>query len=129
MKSVFLIDDDPVFVFLAERIFRNILPNLDIQTFPDGDLAVRALEKITLGGNALPDLIFLDINMPVMDGWQFLQYYDSRQDTIDTYIPIYVVSSTISVADIETCRQYTCVTDVLIKPINERQLKKIFLRS
>ena len=66
---------------------------------------------------ALPDIIFLDINMPFMDGWQFLEEYTKIKPTLSKQIVIYVVSSSISEYDIERARNNSNVSDYFVKPI------------
>ena len=125
MKKVFLIDDDPIFVFLAEKMITTVNSSVNIEIFSDGEAAMIHLEANKNLVQTLPDIIFLDLNMPVMDGWQFLTYYSSIYPTIGKKIDVYIVSSTITPAEIERSGRYPFVLDLLIKPIDMVQLAKI----
>ncbi len=74
----------------------------------------------------LPDMIFLDLNMPIMNGWDFLDRFISIQNTITKPIPIYVISSSIDPVDISKSRKYLSVKDYIIKPMTKLALQKIF---
>lgn len=65
----------------------------------------------------LPDVIFLDINMPIMNGWQFLDEFKKMQNSIDKNITIYLVSSSFDDRDISRSKDYAEVTDYIIKPV------------
>lgn len=127
MKTVYLIDDDPVFLYLAQRIIQTIDPTLTIATFADGELAMNRLKEIHNDQDLLPDIIFLDLNMPVMDGWEFLQNYTRFYQGAPGDIALYILSSTISPEDIERAKQYPVVLDFLIKPVDKQRLAKILL--
>lgn len=127
MKIVFLIDDDPIFVYLAKKMIETIDNSVVINTFADGELAINRLNDIQHAGQPLPDVIFLDLNMPVMDGWDFLRSYTSLSQTLGKNIPVYILSSTISPDDIESSKQYTVVSDFIIKPIHKEQFAAILM--
>jgi len=76
----------------------------------------------------LPDIIFLDLNMPVMDGWEFLGEFIKIKNQFDKKITLYVVSSSIDPRDLERAKSFNLVTDYLIKPIELKKFEKIFDR-
>ena len=96
--------------------------------FDDGEKAIRfitsALDKDDIG--VLPDVIFLDINMPIMDGWEFLEEYLRLKPRIGKKIVIYVVSSSIDMRDLDRARSISEVSDYIIKPISNKRLVSIF---
>ena len=71
--------------------------------------------------NLLPDVIFLDINMPVMNGWQFLEQFKEVQPSFNKEIVIYSVSSSFDDRDINRSKEYTEVTDYIIKPVRKNR--------
>jgi CheY-like chemotaxis protein len=93
--------------------------------FSDGE---EALEFITdnLGNNQdLPDVIFLDINMPIMDGFQFMQEYIKIKPRVGKKITIYMVSSSVDADDIEKANEKSDIAGYFIKPIKASELNDI----
>jgi CheY-like chemotaxis protein len=73
--------------------------------------------------DVLPDVIFLDINMPVMNGWNFLEAFDKIFFSLPKKILIYVVSSSVDESDMERSKSFMSVTDYVIKPINKEKYR------
>ena len=115
--SIFLIDDDPIYVFLVRKIIESVDSSLEISEFPDGELAINHLAKVGADPGQLPDIIFLDLSMPVLDGWEFLEEFHGLQPKLDKKISLYIVSSSISPEDVERSRRDPAVVDFLIKPL------------
>jgi CheY-like chemotaxis protein len=72
MKKVYLIDDDDIYVFLTKKTILRVMEEVDVEVFSDGLKAITHLKKIQNQPELLPDVIFLDLNMPVMDCISFL---------------------------------------------------------
>ncbi|GLU42425.1 response regulator [Muricauda sp. NBRC 101325] len=102
MNSIFIVDDDPITVFGIKKMLKPITDCSDVQIFQNGK---EALEKIKerMGG-ILPDVIFLDINMPILDGWGFLDELISLN--IQQPITINVITSSIDPLDLEKWQFY-----------------------
>ncbi|MBA3986853.1 MAG: response regulator, partial [Flavobacteriales bacterium] len=73
----------------------------------------------------LPDIIFLDINMPEMDGWEFMDEFIQIQKSLSKKITIYIVSSSIAFQDTEKANRYKEISGYIIKPFQADCLKKI----
>jgi len=125
MKNIFLIDDDPISIFLTKKIISNANPGVEVSEFGDGDAAIRHLKAIADKEMLLPDIILLDLNMPVMDGWSFLDEFRTLSLKMRKKIWLYIVSSSISPMDIERSRSFRDVRDFIIKPLQKEQLMKI----
>jgi CheY-like chemotaxis protein len=125
VKSIFLIDDDPIFVYLTRRIIASTNCPCEINEFTDGELALDYLSKMREKAELLPDVIFLDLSMPVMDGWEFLKEYDLLKPNIKKEISLYIVSSSISPQEVERSKSYTVVADFLIKPVERGKIVEI----
>jgi CheY-like chemotaxis protein len=125
VKSIFLIDDDPIFVYLTRRIIVSIDRQCKIDEFTDGDLAIRYLREICEKTELLPDIIFMDISMPVMDGWEFLDEYSLLRPKIKKDIALFIVSSSISPQEVERSKTFHTVSDFLIKPLERGKIVEI----
>ena len=97
----------------------------DIQIYNNGKEAVDILKDMNASDS--PEIIFLDINMPVMNGWGFLDSFHSL--SLPTGTRVYVVSSTIDPAEIEKAKGYPFVTDFIEKPLTVDALKSILLEE
>lgn len=73
----------------------------------------------------LPDVIFLDLSMPVMDGWEFLKEYSDLKPKLKKDIALFIVSSSISPQEVERSKSYRAVTDFLIKPVEKGKIVEI----
>ena len=125
MKTIFLIDDDPVFVYLTKKIICSINGGCDIREFADGELAIDRLKQIFDDSKELPDIIFVDLSMPVMDGWEFLNEYAKLWPRFSKPIELFIVSSSISPQEVERSKTYPAVSDFLIKPVAKGKIAEI----
>ncbi|NCI47853.1 response regulator [Sediminibacterium soli] len=123
---VFLIDDDNIYQFTARKILESTGLAKEIVSFYNGKEAIKYLtdDKNRLSEN-FPDLIFLDINMPIMNGWEFLEEYHSLYGNFPKPVVVYVVSSSIDSHDMKKSRQYKGVTDYIVKPVTRVKYKEL----
>lgn len=118
--QVMLIDDDEVVNTIHEATLIRSVEQISTTQFLG---AVEALNWLKSTPPALwPDLILLDLNMPGMNGWQFLdEYLKLPHKTV-----LYVVSSSIDPVEIQKAKSYPCVADYITKPLTHHQAKAIF---
>ena len=124
-KSVMVIDDDEINNFLCERIIIQTDFAEQVVTSQSGLQALQQLTKLVENGSIFPSIIFLDINMPEMNGWQFLDEYKKLDDVIRKNSKIYMLSSSVYSNDIEKAQKHLLVVDYLTKPLTGDILKKI----
>ncbi|WP_106791824.1 response regulator [Aquimarina sp. Aq78] len=126
-----IIDDDNMYVNLVKRIVeaKNLCKNLMV--FQNGKDALNYFEAIltNLNKKTIPEIIFLDLNMPVMDGWEFLDNFTKIKNKLGKTITLYIVSSSINPVDIERAKSINTVKDYLIKPVTIEDLETIFLKQ
>ncbi|MEO3405500.1 response regulator [Mucilaginibacter sp. CAU 1740] len=115
-----LIDDDTMYTYLLSKQMRLIDFCDSILVFNDGDEALRYLRPIIETPETLPSVILLDINMPVLDGWQFLDEFTKFK--IGKEITVYIVSSSIDQADHVKAASYKEVSNFYVKPITNDHL-------
>jgi CheY-like chemotaxis protein len=125
-ESVWIVDDDNIHQFFATKSLNHLKITDHILPFLDGDSALNTMQKIIIDKAELPDVIFLDINMPKMDGWEFMDEFSKIAGGITKKILIFIVSSSIADADRDRAKSYPYVTDFLIKPILPDTLKMAF---
>lgn len=117
-----LVDDDDVYKFTFTKTLKSAKIPKKILMFSDGEEALDFMLDNLSNQSALPDVIFLDINMPIMDGWEFLEEFVELKPKVGKEITIYMVSSSIDPVDFEKAKKISAVSDYLIKPVNEDEL-------
>ncbi|WP_259016467.1 response regulator [Emticicia fluvialis] len=123
INNVWIIDDDKILTYVLKRMLASINVFENIEIFQNGKEAFNQLTKALTERELLPDIILLDLNMPVMDGWQFLDEFE-RLD-FNKKITLYIVSSSIDTQDHEKAANYTVVSDFLVKPIGKKQIEQL----
>lgn len=125
VKNIFLIDDDKLFTFLLRKTIGLTGIPTSITDFLDGNKALTYLREHSGTPELLPDVIFLDLRMPIMDGWEFLDEYRNIAPILSKPNRLYVFSSSISSYDIERAKTNPNVTDFIIKPILKEKFVEI----
>jgi CheY-like chemotaxis protein len=120
-----VIDDDEIYTFTVKRIIANSEIAEKTLFFPNGQLALDFFTEYVHQADSLPDLILLDINMPVLDGWQFMDAFVKIHPLIQKKVTIYIVSSSIDEADLAKAKSYEQISDFIVKPISVAKLHKM----
>ncbi|MEH6619819.1 response regulator [Maribacter arcticus] len=120
-----IIDDDPIFIYGTKRIIEKVDFCNKIIVYNNGQEAIDGIYELIKTKEQLPDVILLDINMPVMDGWEFLVEFKKLQNLFSKKIHIYIASSSVDPRDIERVKNYKEVSDYILKPITPDDLGKI----
>ncbi|OOQ58259.1 response regulator [Mucilaginibacter pedocola] len=123
-----VVDDDEIYTFTVKRIIgRSEIANKTI-FFHNGQAALDFFIANAHNAEALPDLILLDINMPVLDGWQFLAEYVKLVPEMGKKITVFIVSSSIDEEDYARARAIEIVSDFIVKPLTVDHLHEILKR-
>lgn len=118
-----IIDDDPIFVFGIKKIMELVGFCKNFMVFRNGEEALNNIKAIISANEKLPDVILLDLNMPILDGIQFLEEF--TKVPCKKKIIIYVVSSSVDPEDILRAKSFDNVSDYIVKPISVEKLKEI----
>ncbi len=124
-KTICIIDDEEIFQFIVKTIIENLNSGINVLSYKNGEEALGALKQ--LSHDELPDIILLDINMPVMGGWQFLDEFVKIKADIDKKIAIYILSSSNAPGDKIRSKIYEDIAGYINKPIAADKLKQITL--
>ncbi len=118
--KIWLIDDDPINHLICSSMISKAGLDAEVKSF---DSAIEALACLQQSDNQ-PDQILLDLNMPGMDGWEFLTHYQ-RLKIQGRLAPVTILSSSINPEDIERARQHPAVNSYLVKPLQIEALKAL----
>lgn len=121
-----IIDDDQIYVYAMKKMIEvnNLCDNLII--FDNGASALDYLKPIMNNEDGVPDIILLDINMPVMDGWDFMEEFVKLNPSAKNKVTIYMISSSVNEEDVNKAHSYSEISDYIVKPITVEKLKEIF---
>ena len=125
--SVLLVDDDEINNFISIKLIKKAIENTAISACLNGRFAIDELVNIQKHDpSLLPDFILLDINMPIMNGWEFLDEYKRLNIDPEGKSKIFIISSSVFSNDINKARSYPIVKDFVSKPLNVDKIKELF---
>ena len=117
IDNIAIIDDDEIYQYASKKIIKSTNRVKNIHVFSNGQEAIDFFQDNLNDTTSLPDLILLDLHMPIIDGWQFLEKYRSFKEKIDKKITIYIITSSMNPDDLIIARGISEVTNYLVKPI------------
>ena len=120
-----IIDDDDVYQYTITNAIKKNSIVKKILVFSDGKEGIDFLIDNIANVEDIPDIIFLDINMPIMDGWQFLEQYVKLKPRVGKKVTIYMISSSVDPIDVKRAKAMSEISDYLIKPIKSEQVSEI----
>jgi CheY-like chemotaxis protein len=124
-NRICIVDDDWIYQLVIRRMIEKQTPAPQVLTYSNGQEAIDALRAAAADAEALPDVLLLDINMPVMDGWEFMDEYILLKPSLARPPRIYIISSSIAPQDHEKARSYADISGFLTKPVTEETLERL----
>lgn len=122
IPEIITIEDDPITSLLLRKLIER---NKDIElclSFTNGEEAFDFVKK-RIHDHHVPELILLDINMPIMDGWQFLDALSNYSEA--QKIQVYIMTSSIDTGDFERSKNYDLIKGYFYKPISPKMLEEV----
>ena len=113
LSKILLVDDDPIFLTLAELAIKKERGQVEIFKAMNGEEAINFLKSQSV------DIIFLDLNMPVMNGWEFLDVLPQIENWGKQ---VYVLTSSIDPTDQRKADENPLVTSMLEKPLDRDKI-------
>lgn len=131
-KIVMLIDDSTIDNFVNQHLIESTGLVSTVYVFTGAERALDFFVNLyKLGEKSseiLPDYVFLDINMPLMNGFQFLDEINKIYQENIKPIKIVIITSSLSQIDLETSKKYKLISDFIIKPLTKENTKSCFLK-
>ena len=123
LNCIMLIDDNKIDNFFHERVIKKADAAKTIVSVESGQEALDYLKKVN--GNPRPDLIFLDINMPGMNGWEFLEQYKQLDKSLQSGMVVVMLSTSQNPDDKEMAKTHGILSDFKTKPLTKEMLADI----
>jgi CheY-like chemotaxis protein len=123
-KNILLVDDDKIFNFLSEKTITSLGLANEIHFALNGEEALDLLELYKNGDLAKPDIIFVDLNMPIMDGFEFIEAFRRIDLPNKNSITIVVLTSSADPTDISRAKELG-VKYYFNKPLSKDEIKKM----
>ncbi|AWG20296.1 response regulator [Flavobacterium faecale] len=124
IDQVCIIDDDPTHIFITKKYVELSGLVENIMIYKNGKEAYDHLKAIFTASEKLPEIILLDLNMPIWDGWQFLEEF--IKIPIKSKINIFILTSSVSATDKIQAEKFNLNGNYLVKPIAFSEIKTIF---
>lgn len=126
MKKIdlaYIVDDDEIIIYLTGEIIKKSNFCERTETFTDGLQAIERLKLAIPNEEILPEVILFDLNMPVMDGWEFVNEY--LKLPLKNEIPLFIFTSSINPADKDKSFSFRAIKGFIQKPLTIQKLDKI----
>jgi CheY-like chemotaxis protein len=124
-ERVMIIDDNVIDLYITRRLIIKNLFSKEVLEYYSADKALKYLQNHQEKPHLLPQIIFIDIYMPVMSGFEFMEAYDKLTTTLNSDCQVYILSSTIDENDIERSYNDKNITAFQVKPITKEFLESI----
>ncbi len=118
MSKVFIIDDDPIHQRIAQIMIAKHELFDGYTSYTEAELALEFLKSNAKNADNLPDVILLDLNMPVMDGWDFLEAFEKFQADLSKNARVFIVTSSVDEKDKLRSQTFSFVKGFISKPLS-----------
>lgn len=123
---VWIVDDEPISRFIMRRCIPDNGEFVIAGEFDDGQKAMDKLKSLQHNDDAFPDVIILDVNMPLLDGWEFMELFQDLFKKNDSP-KVFIVSSSEHEDDIARSHEFAAIEEYLLKPISMEVMERVML--
>ena len=123
--GVCIIDDDHIFIYGVKRLIDETSFCDELMVYRNGQDALDELKQRQKNKEELPGIIFLDLNMPMMTGWEFLDEYLEIEAKAGSRTRVYIISSSVDPQDLLKINEYEQIENYILKPVTAEDLEKI----
>jgi len=123
--QILLVDDDEINNFLSNELITLYQPDVEIESVLYVDEALKHLAEKINRKQALPDVILVDINMPDLNGWDFMDAFENMDAAAIKNVRVYVYTSSIYYKDLEKVKDYKSVIKLISKPFTDDMIGEI----
>lgn len=127
IETFCIVDDDDIYQFTTSLLLKKTDLVNKIIVFSNGLKAMNFLKDEMGNKENIPDVLFLDINMPVMDGWEFLEEYLLIKPMMPKTVVIYMVSSSVDEKDVLKAKSISALSGYMVKPISSQNIMEVIL--
>lgn len=121
--NLLVIDDDDINIFIISKIVEKTGYDVEICAKHNGQLAIDYIKDLLSENQNLPDLVLIDINMPILNGWEFIEAFEALD--LKANNDMYMLSSSVYENDIEKAKSYKSVKGFISKPLSIDRLKEL----
>jgi CheY-like chemotaxis protein len=125
ISKVLVINDDSISLMIATKLLRKAEFAHETLTAENGELGLSFFENGGMAAGEIPEFIFLDLFMPVMNGWDFLEIFQEKYAPLYPDVKIAIMSSYVAPDDLERLHSYDVVLDCVPTPMNFEKLAEI----
>lgn len=130
-RKVMVVNDDEISLFVSSKMISKTTFAADVITAGNGVKALQVFDQLLLNSKApadVPELVFLDLHMPVMDGWEFLEVFTEKYAYVFPSVRFVILSSSIDPDDIFKLKRFSTVIDLIRHPISFEILHELKLK-
>ncbi|MFN0255689.1 response regulator [Pedobacter ureilyticus] len=121
--NLLVIDDDDINIFIISKIVEKTGYDVELCAKHNGQLAIDYIQELLSTNQPLPHLVLIDINMPILNGWEFIEAFEALN--LNTDNDMYMLSSSVYENDIEKAKSYKSVKGFISKPLSIDRLKEL----
>ena len=126
-KTVIIVDDDPIVRLVTQRMMHNIDSSVNCHQCENGEVGLSVIEKLQNVTDYV--VVLLDINMPVLNGWQFLDRLQQMSIVASDKFQLYMITSSTDASDKIKAKSYPVIKKFYHKPLSNQDLKEILISN